>query len=648
MKFRSMTLVLLAGIGLCSAGIAQNSGRKLVPLQEFQQVRNPFNPAPFQQFLTPPSQRLQYLFSPQAAQFAGSHPALRTLWKKAGLQVPVAAHSGVAQGSSLTTQGGSGSKQSTQTSSTSVPCGTAGPALFNLEGPSGLAEIGYRVPQNEESVDFIPGVGTNGADLVIQGANDDRGFFVAQADGISFALQDPPNSWGLGTTGYYVRRTATCGVDFEGALPSITLPPLNGVQEVLFGLGDPAFAADATRNQVYAADLRSSSGGINALGLFRTSADNLTNPITCPSGTQLTDPSGNETTTQACWPVGIALAPQTSTFFAIPDKPHLAVDQRRTGTGAGDVYVTWTFFDSRTAPPTATMHMQACRGVFRSGADCSPETVISGPDTNTQFSHISIHPNGVITITYVNIRLALLTPFGAVAPVFDIKYVSCTPQGAPSAPVCSAPSLITSETQPLTAGGVLSASEIRVGTYPTHDARVNSGRDEEFIAWSRCKNSPIVLVGAEFETLACADADIVFTSSLTDSSGNPLGWKPISALNTAVHDQIFPWVKVDRSANTVAVAYYSSQSDTLTGHRFNLMRSSFAAGSYTPTTATLSAAFDPAADTFEQGQFIGDYIGIGSRNGRSYIGFTGTATKGVFGGNVIAGEDNYLVSASDK
>src|SRR5205823_10746894 len=111
------------------------------------------------------------------------------------------------------------------------------------------------------------------------------GVFVSLADDISHPLQDPPNSWGFGTTGYYVRRTGGCGPDFEGALPAITLPPLNGEPEILLGLGDPAFAADATRNQVYAADLRNSSNGINALGLFRTSADNLTNPLTCPNGT---------------------------------------------------------------------------------------------------------------------------------------------------------------------------------------------------------------------------------------------------------------------------------------------------------------------------------------------------------------------------
>src|SRR5207249_727435 len=126
-----------------------------------------------------------------AGQFAGSHPAIRGLWNKLGRSLPAGSPRNPAQAI------GSAS-QVAPTSSTTSTCATTGPVVFNREGPTGLPELGYRVSQNEESVDFIPGVGTNGADLVIQGSNDDRGVFVSLADDISHPLQDPPNSWGFG------------------------------------------------------------------------------------------------------------------------------------------------------------------------------------------------------------------------------------------------------------------------------------------------------------------------------------------------------------------------------------------------------------------------------------------------------------------
>ena len=67
------------------------------------------------------------------------------------------------------------------------------------------------LPQDETSVDFLPGAGLSGADLVAGGANDFRGFFGALGDS---------------ATGYYVHRNGAdanpCSPDFEGGLPAIT------------------------------------------------------------------------------------------------------------------------------------------------------------------------------------------------------------------------------------------------------------------------------------------------------------------------------------------------------------------------------------------------------------------------------------------
>src|SRR5260370_30630782 len=50
-------------------------------------------------------------------------------------------------------------------------CNSPAGARFNLEPKTGSPQIGFRAPQNEESVDFIPSGGMDGADLVIEGAN---------------------------------------------------------------------------------------------------------------------------------------------------------------------------------------------------------------------------------------------------------------------------------------------------------------------------------------------------------------------------------------------------------------------------------------------------------------------------------------------
>src|SRR5205823_1897202 len=84
------------------------------------------------------------------------------------------------------------------------------------------------------------------------------------------------------------------------------------------------------------------------------------------------------------------------------DKPHLRPDERSSGTGAGDVYVTWTNFDLTNG--LSQIEIEACN--FSSvKAVCSPAKIISGSDPLTQFSHIAVRPDGVVTLTYINLNL---------------------------------------------------------------------------------------------------------------------------------------------------------------------------------------------------------------------------------------------------
>src|SRR6202035_1770885 len=83
-------------------------------------------------------------------------------------------------------------------------------------------ELGFAVPQMNPSVDFIPGGGVNGADLVIGRAWDMRGRFNDYEVPVSVPPIPVPNAWGYGQSAYYVHRSGQgCSPDFEGALPSI-------------------------------------------------------------------------------------------------------------------------------------------------------------------------------------------------------------------------------------------------------------------------------------------------------------------------------------------------------------------------------------------------------------------------------------------
>jgi len=337
--------------------------------------------------------------------------------------------------------------------------------------------------------------------------------------------------------------------------------------------------------------------------------------------------------------------PALSTFI---DKPHLRVDERTSGTGAGDVYLTWTNFDL--AHGTSSIQITVCRQNLSGTSDCSTPLAISGADSQTQFSHISVRPDGVITVTYIDlIGVATSNPF-ITRQQFDIKYVSCKANGAPSAPTCAAPLLVASEMQPLAFGGSLEADYYRVNTYPTHDYRIKDGIYEEFLAWSRCKTDPYTIVGSAYPVLflVCSDADVVLTWSQTDETGSPLGWAPVAPLNDHEKDQVMPWVKTDHSREVVNVAYLSAEKDPF-GHRLIMMENQIPAASYSPyrPIAITTVPTEPFEDRVLFGAFIGDYIGMATKKDddfvRAYFGSTSQFFKGAVNGVPAIDQDNVII-----
>jgi hypothetical protein len=616
-----VALVLIVLIGFASSAIAQSSG-PLTP-EDFREARAPYNPKPFQDNLTSPSAPIVFLLSERGRMLAAAHPNARGLLTQWGVSLPKIPPAAPIASLNPT-------PASSQAPDSAV-CNDPAGARFNLEPQTGSPQIGFRAPQNEESVDFIPRAGVDGADLVIEGANDYRGL-------LDSGLRSVAGTWGLSVTGYYVHRQgADCHASFEGGLPHLVYPASG---ETLFGMGDPAIAVDATRGLIYAEDLRFGNSA-SGLGLFATSATTLNSAALCPRGTHLLDANGNDTTSTACWPTGILFNPQPASSVFI-DKPHLRVDDRAAGIGAGNVYLTWSRFDLVSG--ASQIQLAVCPANF--AAQCSAPISISGDDPQTQFSHIAVRPDGVITITYINVNAIPTGKQNYVRQTFDIKYVSCTPNGAPSAPTCSAASLITTEKTPLAFGGTLAANVFRVESYPTHDNRLKDGVYEEFVAWSRCKTDPYLFVGT-FLYLACTDSNLVMTWSATDSTGKASGWAPVSVVNNHVGDQIMPWVRTDHSRDIVHVTYLSSEQDPF-GHRFNVLENQIPLSHHIPDSPIFVSSIpsEPSDDPVLGPGFIGDYIGIVAKgNGassRAYFGFTSQFYKGLLYGVPVSGQDNLI------
>ncbi|HJY79895.1 MAG TPA: hypothetical protein VKK81_02265, partial [Candidatus Binatia bacterium] len=261
----------------------------------------------------------------------------------------------------------------------------------------------------------------------------------------------------------------------------------------------------------------------------------------------------------------------------------------------------------------------------------------------------AVRPDGGITITYVNV-------FGS-PQQFRIKYVRCTPAGAPVTPSCQPAVLVFNETHPLPFGfGVgtdlpirgagfptLGAEQFPISTYPKHDHRVDANGTETYVMWDRCKVA-LIAFGV------CPDADVVMRAS----KDNGATWAGLVNVVAGDHnDQFFPAIKTDRSRNIVNITYYSSQNDLTFQHRVQVFLNHINPGAATPdpindTHVITSLLDDPSSDPFVGGGFFGDYIGVAARgsgiDGKShaYVGFTYNDVGKNCGGVVCPQQDNKL------
>lgn len=560
-------------------------------------------PKAFRQFRIPPSAPLRFLASEDGRRFlkATGHPLAKAAIRAFGEPAKDAAvpeswleRAGLEEASAMAEPAASG-------------CGGPAGARFNLE-PRPNA-----VPQNQATADFLLNrVGPN-EDLIVQAANDWRGNL------------SPPVNWDQSVSGYYVHRSAAadCSVQFEGGLPSFTA---QGNTEM--GIGNVVVAADPHRDAFYMADVRFGSASTGGVALFRTSASALLNPSTCPSGTHTAAQAAS------CWtatpPVLLFAQP---VFDSVNDLPRIAVDQRAAGTGAGNVYVAVEQFDFTTY--SSSIALVACTPAL----SCSAAATISGAaNTAAAFPYVQVRPDGLVTVSFVNANTDGSD---------SILFTTCTASGAPQAPVCSAPSLVTQVTQPIVPNSNLNSMvniNLLAWTYPKHASRAETGGTfTSFLAYEDCKNpfqqgNPPITV--------CLNAEVLITAS-TD---NGRTWSSPVSVDISTGHHFYPAMAVDASTGIVHLTYYSAAGDKF-NHEVRVLRNQIAPGGTTLGVSQLvTQVLDPIdGDPQSLGSFQSDlFMGAIARGtgqagqSRLYTSFDSTVVPGTYQGRPNAEQNNHI------
>lgn len=483
-------------------------------------------------------------------------------------------------------------------------CTSPNGSLFNLEPRTSA------VVQVARSVAFLYGGADQGNDLVVATASDARGLITN------------PNATLASEDAFYVQRsTSDCAPDFEGGEPGI-----NTVIDSFgsIGTGPPTVVANATRKVFFIADLMSGGSTLdNGVGIIRTTAAGLKSTTDCPNGTE--GPTGN------CWPIGNVVNVTNLNSFLF--HPHIAVDDRTTGTGAGDVYTVVTQNNSENANPHISL--TACTD----GLNCGNSVSISGSDADADFAWVQVRSDGGITISYAN---------QTGGPGEQIKFVSCTPNGAPNTPTCSAPGLVTTERNLATSvNGTLVGDVNMAGVlYPKHVNRLEADGKTvtTFLVYDRCEVVP--LKGSD---AVCPKNDVVITNSNDGGST----WSPIAKVSGSVGQQFFGTIANDESTETVNIAYYSTENDP-----FQQQAQVFLAqvlpgtttigGIHQLTTAFADVQATPPLSFQLQPVAFGDRIGVATAGtgtaGQShvYVTYTWNSVPGLYNGVSSPDVNNHL------
>jgi hypothetical protein len=428
------------------------------------------------------------------------------------------------------------------------------------------------LPQNEESV----AVCRTDPNVVLGGTNDYRAF---------------PS---VGT-GWHFSGDGGASLANEGILP-----PITASGHTAASAGDPV---DRIGNgcRLFAVDLNfDPSNFVSAIGIYRSSPSGL---ASCPGGAAA-----------SCWPVRRAVA-SVADFNEILDKPWF--DVGRSGAAGEVVWVTYTDFRF-----TATQLLQQIKAVRCNStlSSCTAPILISGADPATQFSYVTIGPDGRVYVTWSEIRS------GATGPEFVHKLRVAQPGQTAFGPT----HVVYDEKQALT---FLPANDFRVATQAKNTVRIVNGHPRVFVTWDACRVRT---------ALGVCEAPVI---KLRFSDNFGAGWSGVRVLSVGGNNY-FPTIANDPAGSRLAVAWYTNRFDP----QFNNRQDVELVG-LNPATAQVSSrrrvtatSNETEADPLLGGFFIGDYIEVAAHGGRAYVHYNAnyrqTAILGA--GLLVNQQDNFL------
>jgi hypothetical protein len=223
----------------------------------------------------------------------------------------------------------------------------------------------------------------------------------------------------------------------------------------------------------------------------------------------------------------------------------------------------------------------------------------------------------------------------------SLYFTSCTPAGAPAAPTCGTPALITQVAHPLSG---MANIDLLAFTYPKHVNRLETnGKFTTFLAYDDCKNA---FRFGNPPTTTCLDAEVLLM--ISSDGGN--SWTTPASVDTSTGHHFYPAMALDASTGTVHLTYYSTSGDKF-NHEVRVVRNEVASGgTQLGTSQLVTTVLDPIdGDPQQLGSFQLDlFMGAAARGtgvtgqSRLYLSFDSTTVAGTYEGRPNAEQNNHI------
>jgi len=438
------------------------------------------------------------------------------------------------------------------------------------------------LPQNEESVTVC-------GQTVLGGTNDFRGLLLTPP-------QEPATGWHLSSDGGRTVRN-------EGLLPPVTV-----AGQPVLTVGDPVDVAGQGCSLYAGSVAVNPAERIDAIVAYRSRPDTL---ASCPGGTDAA----------ACWPTRRAVATAALPHFL--DKEWMAVGHSGQ---AGEVV--WVSFTDFILDPTTDRELSSSIKAVRCNptlTTCTDPILVSGSDQRTQFSDVTVGPDGRTYLSWIDFQGSEETGLSMVLKL----------RVAPPASTQFGPTrIVATEPEPMI--HFLHANSYIAGgfTIPKNDVKMVHGHPRLFVVWESCLTR---LFGV------CEEPRINLARS------DDFGARWTRTVLSHGGDNYYPTISEDRGGPTLAVAWYTNRHDQVFHNRQDVELASV-----DPSTGTVvnrqrltPVSNETEADPFLRGLFIGDYFEVFAQRGVAYVHYNANyRSVRVLGQGVpIPQQDNYLTKA---